>query len=256
MQPTNPTPVPSAKPSRIRPLILLLLVACAIGASVFFDIGAHLERMQAWISDLGPWGPAVFISLYAVLTTLAVPGSVLTLAAGALFGLVRGVAYTFIAAMIGSCGAFLLSRHLARNWVKRRMADDARFTRMDAALGQEGLKIMALLRLSPIFPFNFLNYALGLTGVSFRDYVSAGFAMLPGTILFVYYGFAAGSVAEIAGEGAPERGIEYYLFMGVGLAATIAVTAVITRIARKSLRDAAGDALLDSQTGDTDETTG
>jgi len=259
---TEPNPLetetpPPAKTSRARPALLLLIVACAIGATAYFDLGAQLERAQQGIADLGPWGPAAFVLLYASLTLVAVPGSILTLAAGALFGLGWGVLYAFMAAMVGSCGAFLISRYLARDWVKARIASDPRFSRMDAALGREGLKIMTLLRLSPVFPFNVLNFGLGLTGVRLRDYVLANFAMLPGTLLYVYYGFAAGSIAKVAGEAEPERGIEYYVFMGAGLAATIAVTAVITRIARKSLRDAAGEELLEEQQpGEPDATTG
>lgn len=240
---------------RTHPLLLLTLIVAAIGASVYFDLGNQLAKAQDWISGLGAWGPAVFILIYSLLTMLAVPGSVLTLAAGALFGLFWGVVCTFSAAMIGSCGAFLIARYLARDWIKHRIESNPRFVHIDAAMGREGLKIMALLRLSPVFPFNFLNFALGLTGVRFRDYFLAGFAMLPGTLLYVYYGFAAGSVAKIADEPPSERGIGYYLFMGVGLIATIAVTAVITRIARKSLQKSANVPLNDTQPGDLDDPT-
>lgn len=236
-----------------RPVLLLALIACALAASTFFDVGSQLERAQGWIATLGPWGPAAFILLYATLTVAAVPGSILTLTAGALFGLAYGVAYTFVGAVLGSCGAFLTSRYLARDWVRRRLAVNPRFARMDAALEREGLKVMVLLRLSPVFPYNFLNFALGLSGVRFRDYLLACFAMLPGTLLFVYYGFAAGSIAKAAGEATPERGAEYYVFLGVGLAATVAVTALITRIARKALGDSTDEDLLQDEAKGLDE---
>ncbi len=108
-------------------------------------------------------------------------------------------------------------------------------------MGDQGLKIMFLLRLSPGFPFNLLNYGLGLTQVSFRDYLVASLGMLPGTLLYVYYGKLAGDVAALAGGAAVEKDAAYYAVLVVGLVATVVVTTFVTRIARKALANATGD---------------
>jgi uncharacterized membrane protein YdjX (TVP38/TMEM64 family) len=194
----------------------------------------------AWVNGLGVWGPVVFIAGYALAVVAFVPGSVLTLAGGAIFGLARGVVYVFVAATLGAAGAFLVSRYFARGAVERRIAGNPRFAAIDRAVAAEGRKIVFLLRLSPAFPFTLLNYALGLTRVSFADYVVASVGMIPGTFLYVYYGKLAGDVARVAAEGTVERGAGYWIVLAIGLAATIAVTTVVTRIARRALREATG----------------
>lgn len=202
--------------------------------------GGALPRFAAWIDSLGAWGPVAFVVGYALAVVAFVPGSVLTLAAGAIFGLVRGVAYVFVAATLGAAGAFLVARYVARGAVERRLADTPRFAAIDRAVGAEGRKIVFLLRLSPVFPFTLLNYALGLTRVGFGDYVLASAGMLPGTFLYVYYGKLAGDVATLAGAPAAAKGAGYYIVLALGLAATIAVTVVVTRTARRALADAGG----------------
>jgi uncharacterized membrane protein YdjX (TVP38/TMEM64 family) len=191
-----------------------------------------------WVQGLGWWGPAIFIAGYAIATVAMVPGTVLTLAAGAIFGIGWGFVWVLTGASLGAISAFLVSRHLARRLVERHLID-ARFRAVDAAIGERGFKIVALLRLSPVFPFNVLNYALGLTRVRFRDYALACLAMAPGTLLYVYYGRVAGDLASAA-AGTAQRGIEYWLFLGLGLIATLAVTLIVTRVARRALRERTG----------------
>jgi uncharacterized membrane protein YdjX (TVP38/TMEM64 family) len=147
------------------------------------------------------------------------------------------------AASLGACAAFLIARYAARARVARLMERDPRFAAIDRAVGNAGLKIVVLLRLSPVFPFNLLNYALGLTSVRFRDYAIACIAMLPGTLLYVYYGRLIGDVAALAAGARAERGSTYYLLLGAGLLATIAVTTLLTRIARRALARTAPDAV-------------
>jgi uncharacterized membrane protein YdjX (TVP38/TMEM64 family) len=183
-------------------------------------------------------GPFVFIVAYAAAVVALVPGSILTLAAGAIFGLVAGTLYVLVAATLGSTLAFLVSRYVARGFVEKRLAGDPKLTAIDRAIGAEGRKIVLLLRLSPAFPFSVLNYALGLTRVRFLDYVVASIGMLPGTLLFVYSGKLAGDVAALAGGAAVAKGAGYYALLGVGLLATLAVTLVVTRIARNALTQA------------------
>ncbi len=199
--------------------------------------GAYLPAFATWVEGLGVWGPIVFILAYALAAVAFVPGSLLTLAAGALFGLVEGTAFVFIGATLGAAAAFLVARYLTRAPIERRLADNQRFAAIDQAVGGQGRKIVFLLRLSPIFPFNLLNYALGLTQVAFIDYLVASLGMIPGTILYVYYGKLAGDVAAVAGGVAPQHDSAYYAVLAVGLLATVAVTTVVTRIARRTLAE-------------------
>lgn len=205
------------------------------------EAGGRIPEFAAWVAASGAWGPAVFIVGYALAVVALVPGSLLTLAGGAIFGLAAGTAYVFTAASLGASGAFLVSRYLARGAVERRLAQHPRFAAIDRAVGQQGRKIVFLMRLSPAFPFSLLNYALGLTRVRFVDYVVACAGMLPGTLLYVYYGKLAGDVAALAGGVAPERGPEYYVVLGLGLVATIVATTLVTRTARRALAEATGE---------------
>jgi uncharacterized membrane protein YdjX (TVP38/TMEM64 family) len=202
--------------------------------------GQYVPQFAAWVEGLGVWGPVVFILGYAVATVAFIPGSLLTLAAGAIFGLARGTLYTFCGATLGASGAFLVARYLARNAIERKIAGNAKFAAIDRAVGQEGFKIVALLRLSPVFPFNLLNYSLGLTRVPFLQYFLASIAMLPGTLLYVYYGKAAGSLAAVAGGVKTQKGTAYWITLGIGLLATLVVTTFITRLAGKALRQQIG----------------
>lgn len=197
--------------------------------------GQYIPRFAAWVEGLGFWGPLVFVLGYAVATVAFLPGSLLTLAAGAIFGLAYGTLYAFAGATLGAAAAFLVARYAARRAIEKKIAGNRRFEAIDRAVSKEGFKIVALLRLSPVFPFNLLNYSLGLTKVRFVDYLLASFAMLPGTLLYVYYGHAAGSLAAVAGGAKVEKGTEYWVSLGIGLAATLVVTTFITRLAKRAL---------------------
>jgi uncharacterized membrane protein YdjX (TVP38/TMEM64 family) len=202
--------------------------------------GGYLPGFAAWVKSLGVWGPVVFILGYAVACVLFLPGSILTLAAGVVFGLIRGTLFAFSGAFLGSAAAFLVARYLARGAIEKRLADKPRFAAIDRAVGKDGFKIVALLRLSPLLPFNLLNYALGLTKVRFGAYLAAAVAMLPGTLLYVYYGTLLGDLAKLAGGAKIERGPEQWVFLGVGLVATIAASVVIGRKARQALQENVG----------------
>jgi len=205
------------------------------------QVGAYVPQFAIWVDRLGIWGPIVFIVGYAAATVAFVPGSILTLAAGAVFGLGKGVLYVFVAAVLGSSAAFLVSRHLARAVIEQRLAGNARFAAIDRAVSAQGRKIVFLLRLSPVFPFNLLNYALGLTNVRFVDYLVASVGMIPGTLVYVYYGKLAGDVAALAGGAAVQKGAAYYAVLVLGLTATVLVTALVTRTARRALRGVTGE---------------
>ena len=219
------------------------LIAVGVALVIFLgrQAGAYVPQFAAWVATLGVWGPIVFIAGYAIATVAFIPGSVLTLAAGAIFGLLKGIVIAFTAAVAGSSLAFLVTRHVARDAIERRLADNPRFSAIDRAVSAQGLKIVFLLRLSPVFPFNLLNYELGLTKVRFVDYMLASFGMLPGTLLYVYYGKLAGDVAALAGGVASEKGVADYAVLILGLVATIIVTTIVTRIARRALKEATGE---------------
>ena len=224
---------------------LLKVIAAAIGLVALIVLGriagGYIQGFTLWVDGLGFWGPAVFVFGYVIAVVAFVPASLLTLGAGAIFGIVHGVIYVFIAATIGSCLAFLVSRYLARSAIKKRLERRPKFAAIDRAVEADGLKITFLLRLTPVVPFNLLNYALGLTRVRFADYAIASVGMLPGTLLYVYSGKLAGDVATLAGDPAVARGWSYYSVLALGLVATLAVTMVITRSARRALAKATGE---------------
>lgn len=220
--------------------ILFGIVAVVALGGIGRQIGPYLPQFEAWVNGLGIWGPVVFIAGYVVGTVALVPGSALTLAAGAIFGLGPGVVYVLTAATVGASLAFLVSRYVAREVIEQRLDGNPRLAAVDEAVGREGRKIVLLLRLSPIVPFNLLNYALGLTNIRFVDYVVASIGMLPGSFLYTYYGTVAGDVARLAEGSAPDRGPGYYAVLALGLVATIVVTTLVTRIARRALQEVTG----------------
>ncbi len=214
----------------------LVLAAIVGGRELAAVIPAFAERIRG----LGPLAPVVFVFGYAVAAVAFVPGSLLTLAAGAIFGLGPGVVLVLLGATLGASAAFLVARYAVRRPFERALAGNERFRAIDRAIGRDGRRIVFLLRLSPVFPFNLLNYGLGLTTVRFRDYLAASVGMIPGSVLYVYYGKVAGDVAALAGGVAPPRGPGYYGVLVLGLAATIAVTVVVTRTAKRALAEAVG----------------
>lgn len=213
---------------------LTAFVALAVAGRL---LGSRIPAFSAWVDGLGAWGPVGFVAGYALAAVALVPGSFLTLAAGAIFGVGKGTALALVAATLGASLAFLVSRYVARGLVERHLAGNRRFAAIDRAIATRGRRIVLLLRLSPLFPFNLLNYALGLTAVRFADYLVASIGMLPGTLLYVYFGKVAGDVARLAGGTAVRRGPAYYVVLGLGLLATAAVTAILARTARRALRE-------------------
>jgi len=241
---TQPKPVPKSGASSVgsklaKGAVVLAMLALLIVAGR--ALGGYIPQFAQWVETLGLWGPLVFVAGYAGATVAFIPGSLLTLAAGAIFGLAKGTAYVFIGATLGSALAFLVARYVARQAVERRLEGHPKFDVVDKAVASQGLKIVLLLRLSPAFPYNLLNYALGLTSVRFRDYFIASLGMIPATFLFVYYGKALGSLAAVAGGAPIERDTGYWIVLGLGLAATLVVTTLVTRLARRALKQEVED---------------
>ncbi|MFN6478034.1 TVP38/TMEM64 family protein [Nostoc sp. DedQUE07] len=202
-----------------------------------FNPQAILREALQWIESLGAVGAIAFIVLYIIATVAFFPGSILTLGAGVIFGAVWGSLYVFIGATLGATAAFLVGRYLARSWVAGKIADNKKFAAIDEAVGREGLKIVLLTRLSPIFPFNLLNYAFGITGVSLQDYFIGSLGMIPGSIMYVYIGSLGGNLAMIGTETQPTNPTLQWAIRILGLIATVAVTVYVTRIARKALEE-------------------
>ena len=215
----------------------ILLAAALFAAARFFHVQDLLDTALKWIRGLGALGPLIFVLIYILATIFFLPGSVLTLGAGAIFGLVKGSVIVSIAATLGAVCAFLVGRYLARGWVEKKIQGNERFTAIDETVAREGWKIVGLTRLSPIFPFNLLNYAYGITKVSLRDYFLASWVgMLPGTVMYVYIGSLAGDLARLGTQGSPPNAAQWALRV-VGFLATVAVTVYITRIARTALKE-------------------
>jgi uncharacterized membrane protein YdjX (TVP38/TMEM64 family) len=221
------------------PKILLIVVGAIAILYGAHRIGAGpwLTNALDWIRGLGALAPIAFIAIYIAACVAFLPGSILTIGAGVIFGVVRGSIYVSIAATLGATAAFLVGRYLARDWVSARLEGNAKFKAIDEAVGKEGWKIVILTRLSPVFPFNLLNYAYGLTRVTLRDYFFASWlGMIPGTILYVYIGSLSGDLARAAG-GSAKRTPAGWALTAVGFVATVAVAVYATRIGARALRE-------------------
>jgi uncharacterized membrane protein YdjX (TVP38/TMEM64 family) len=229
--PARPETAASSRGSRWRWIVYVVAVVAVVWAAKYFHVQALLKAALDWIGKLGSWGPVIFIGIYVVATVLFIPGSVLTLGAGAIFGVVVGSICVSISATLGATAAFLVGRYLARDAIARKIERNEKFAAIDRAVADEGWKIVFLTRLSPVFPFTLLNYAFGLTRVKLSHYVLASWiGMMPGTVMYVYLG----SLVNV-GAGHRQRTVGEWALYGVGLLATIVVTVFVTRLARKAL---------------------
>jgi len=213
-----------------------LILAGLVAAMALLPVGEWLLAVVAWVEGSGAIGVVVFGAVYVLGVVAFAPGSVLTLGAGFVWGPVWGTLLVSPASVLGATLAFLLGRTLLRDRVQAWVAGNARFAAVDEAVGRQGFLIVGLLRLSPVFPFVLLNYALGLTRVKTRSYVAASFlGMLPATFLFTTLGSTLSDLAEVTSGEATRDPAAHWLYWG-GLLATVAATAVITRIATRALK--------------------
>jgi uncharacterized membrane protein YdjX (TVP38/TMEM64 family) len=211
-----------------KPIVLLAGIVMIFALAKGLGLGERLGELRQWIDSLGKWGPVVFIFLYVVAVVAALPGSALTVAAGALFGSVTGVVLVSIAATLGASLAFLIARYFARDPAARWLSQKEKFRRLDQLTEEHGAVIVALTRLVPIFPFNLLNYGFGLTRVPFWTYLFwSWLCMLPGTILYVVG-------ADVFTSGISQGKVPWVLIgalVGVGT-----ILAILVRYARGKLR--------------------
>ena len=197
-----------------------------------------LQDALTWIQDLGAIGAIAFVALYVTAAVLFIPGTILTLGAGAVFGVALGSIYVFLGATLGAIAAFLTGRYVARDWVARRIEGNAKFKAIDQAVAKAGLKVVILTRLSPVFPFTLLNYAFGVTQVALKDYVIGCVGMIPGIVMYVYVGSIAGNLAMLGTTPLnQEAQLAQWGVRIMGLIATVVVTIYITKIAQKTLQD-------------------
>lgn len=218
----------------------LLLFAAVLGllfaALKFLPLGDYVVRFLEYVQSLGAWGPLVLAVVYVVATVLMVPGTILTLGAGFVFGVLVGTIAVSAGSVLGAVAALLVGRWVAKPLIERKAEQYPRFAAVSRAVEQSGFQIVLLTRLSPVFPFNALNYLFSVTGVSLRDYTLGSFlGMLPGTIMYVYFGASVKNIAQIA-RGEFEGGaLQKTLFVS-GLLATAAATVYITKKARAAMR--------------------
>jgi uncharacterized membrane protein YdjX (TVP38/TMEM64 family) len=218
--------------------VLIMIVIALFLAMRFLPVQQWLRSFSDWVAQMGVAGILIFIVVYAVATVLMAPGSILTIGAGFAFGLWKGFLAVSAGATLGASLAFLVARFIAREKIEAIAQRNEKFRNIDSAIGRQGAKLIFLLRLSPVIPFNLSNYFYGLTAVKFWPYVLASWiGMIPGTLLYVYIGTAGkAAVAATAGGEAVKHGWQYWTFLGVGFAATIIVTIWVTRIARDALK--------------------
>jgi uncharacterized membrane protein YdjX (TVP38/TMEM64 family) len=227
-------PAKEVRSSRLRWIVPAVIVLALFVATRVLPVGEWLRGFQLWVAHKGVWGGVIYGLVYTVAVLLFVPGSVLTIGAGLVFGLLWGTVIVSIASTVAAALAFLIARYLARDRVEALARRNEKFRAIDQAIRDKGWRVVALLRLSPLVPFSVSNYLYGLTPVSFGPYVLASWiAMLPATVLYVWIG-AAGKAAADAGGGQGKSPMEWAL-LGAGLVATAVVTVMITRTARRQL---------------------
>ncbi len=219
-------------------LISAIIAAAVLAVSMsWLPLGQHLQAFAGTVRTSGVWGPIVLGAAHALATLLFIPAWPLTLLAGFLFGLVRGTLIVSLASAMSASVAFWLGQTVVRKWAQHKLS--SRVQAIDTAVNRQGFKIVLLIRLSPIFPSAFTNYAMSLTTIRFRDFLIASWiGMLPGIFVYVYFGSTARDVAEIA-SGGYLHGSKQNVLLLVGLLATLAVTTIVTRVARAAFRDAA-----------------
>lgn len=233
--PSAPVP-PSSLPSAARVAVAFIVIAGLVAAWWFLPVTAWIEQFRAWVKSQGMLGYVIFAVTYAVATVLLAPGSLLTLAAGVAFGL-WGFFPVLAGATLGAGSAFLIGRYLARDWVARQIKGNRVFAAIDKAIEQDGWKIVGLMRLSPLIPFILQNYFFGVTRVGFLPYlVTTFFGIMPGTLLFVWLGTLGAAAGMEQAHG--NASLAKFIASGVGLAATLIVTIIVSRKAQQKLREA------------------
>jgi len=214
--------------------VVFVLAALVVGARLL-PLADWTVRLAEIIRASGAWGVALFMVVYVVSTVAMVPGSILTMLAGFVYGPIYGLPVAVPAAMLGATSSFLLGRTVLRDWVRRKVAESPRTKAIDQAIGREGFTVVLLLRLSPLVPFNALNYALSLSAISTGRFVLATLiGGIPGGWLYVYLGSLVTTAAELSTASAPQTPLRTFFYVA-GLVATLVAAVVSGRIAKRAL---------------------
>lgn len=218
-----------------RAVVLIALAAVIVIAAAVVPVGPGLLAFLQWVRGTGPWAALLVALIYIPAAIILLPAAPLTLGAGFLFGVVRGTILVSLGSTAGATAAFLVARRFSRGWTKDVIARYPKAGAISRAVEVQGWRVVLLTRLSPVLPYNVLNYAFGLTAVSLREYVLASWVgMLPGTLMYVYLGSAAGSIAELL-SGRRPHGTGPQVLFAFGLAATVVVTVLVARTAARAL---------------------
>jgi uncharacterized membrane protein YdjX (TVP38/TMEM64 family) len=223
------------KSSKWKTIAILGAVIGIFAAFKFLIPEEFWDNLRDWIDGLGHWAPIAFVLIYIVASVILAPCSLLTIASGFIFGVVWGTVWVSVGSVLGASAAFLVGRYFARDWVEKKTAGNKNFQAVDKAIASGGLKIVTLIRLSPLFPYNLLNYFFGVTKVPFRTYVLGSWiGMLPGTIMYVYIGYLGRVAADTVGE---KTDLATKSLTVVGFVLTVIVTIMVTKAAKKALAE-------------------
>lgn len=210
-----------------------IAVPLVLGLALGRSVSPYLPAFSAWVHTIGPWAPVAFVGTYVVAVVLMLPAFLLIMVGGAVFGVATGTALVMCGATAGGTIAFLIARYGARTLVERRVAAHPTMAAIDRAIGEDGLKLVFLLRLSPAIPFVLSNYALGVTRVRLRDFVVGTLGLAPIVVTYAAYGSASAAGPNPDGTASVSP-----LLLTLGIAVTVLLGLVVTRIVQKALRDA------------------
>jgi uncharacterized membrane protein YdjX (TVP38/TMEM64 family) len=228
----------------MKPAVLLrigfaaVLLAAVVAGLALLPVQQLLERFLEWIKCSGAWGLVLFVLLYVIVCLILMPGSVLTLAGGFIFGFTKGIAAASLGSTLGATAAFAIGRLAGRQWLEQRLTIHPRILAVDRAIGNQAFRIVLLIRLCSLFPLALMSYVFGLSKVPTGKFVLATWlGRLPGTIVWAYLGSNAKSLADLL-AGRIQSGLGEQILLWLGLAAMAAVTIIITEIARRAVREA------------------
>lgn len=225
--------------SAIRISLLILLVVAIVTACFTLPIEQMLKDFLLWVeNDLGAWGPLVLSIAYIPLTVLAVPASILTLGGGYLYGMVVGFIADSLGSTLGATAAFLLGRTIGRPYVLSKVKDYPKFRAVVIAVQRSGFKIVLMLRLVPLLPYNMLNYLLSVTPVPLGQYMLASWlGMMPMTMALVYAGTTLKDLSDIT-HGWHEFSPSRWIFLMTSLLVSVLLIISVTRVAKNALEKA------------------
>ena len=219
--------------------IILIIIILFFFLNKYYSISKKIKTVLInsleWIESFGTITPIIFGLIYIICTILLISGAVLTLGAGIIFGVIKGSIIVSVFSTLAAITSFLIGRFLLRNWVLKKIEKYPKFKAIDTAVAKKGWKIVGLTRLSPVFPFVFLNYAFGLTKISLKDYsIASWIGMMPGTIMYVYIGSLIGDIATLGAGGREKTPVEW-IFTIIGFIITVIITLYVTNISKKAL---------------------